>query len=63
MFGVSIIISEAEKVMEICHAQEQRHRMFLQYRYASELTRQMIVDLIGDITILGIADIEIQFRK
>ncbi len=49
--------------MEICHAQEQRHRMFLQYRYASELTRQMIVDLIGDITILGIADIEIQFRK
>lgn len=56
-------ISEAEKVIEICSAQEQRHRVFLQYRYTSELSRQMIVDLIGEIKIFGIADIEIQFRK
>lgn len=56
-------ISEAEKMIEICSAQEQRHRMFLQYRYASELSRQMIVDLIEAIKIFGIADIEIQFRK
>lgn len=56
-------ISEAEKVIDICSAQEQRHKMFLQYRYASELSRQMIVDLIEEIKIFGIADIEIQFRK